>query len=56
MTVVPAATPVTGTLPVVWFAPITTVAGTVATPAFDELRLMVNPPEGAGPVSEMVKF
>ena len=45
----PAPTPVTGTLTLVPPVPNVTVAGTVATPVFVELRLAVTPPAGAGP-------
>lgn len=53
---VPTETPVTGTLTVVALAGKVTVAGMVATPLFDELRLMSWPPAGAGVESVRVMF
>jgi hypothetical protein len=45
---VPAATPVIGTVTLVAFASIVTVAGTVALAVLLELRVIVRPPAGAG--------
>ena len=45
----PGATPVTVTLAEVALAKIVTLAGTVATAVFVELKLIVVPPTGAGP-------
>jgi hypothetical protein len=52
----PAATPVTGTATLVVFAPKLTVGGALATPALLELRLIVNPPPGAGADRISVRF
>ena len=52
----PAATPVTGTATLVVFAPKLTVGAALATPALLELRLIVNPPDGAGPDRISVRF
>ena len=54
--VAPALTPVTGTVTVVAFAAIVTVAGTVAVAVEEELMLTVNPPGGAGPDKVRVRF
>src|SRR5207237_1360577 len=56
ITVVPGATPVTGTFALIAFAAIITVPGTVATPGLVELRLTVRPPAGAALESVSVKF
>src|SRR5271166_2873678 len=56
MVAVPTETPVTGTLTVTAFAGKVTVAGIVATPLFDELRLTTWPPAGAGVESVRVMF
>ena len=56
MIAVPTTPLVTGTITLVAFAAMLTVAGTVATDVLLELRLMVNPPAGAGPESVKVRF
>ena len=54
--VVPAPTPVTGTMALVAFAAKFTVSGTVATAGLLELKLMIRPPVGAGADSVNVRF
>jgi hypothetical protein len=56
MVAVPTTPAVTGTLTLVAFGGILTVAGTVATAVLLELRLSVNPPAGAGPERFKVRF
>jgi hypothetical protein len=56
ITVDPLPTPDTGTVAVVVFCGIVTVAGTVATAGLSELKLTVRPPAGAGPESVRVRF
>ena len=48
--------PVTGTLTVVVFAAMVTVAGTEATEGLDELRLITCPPAGAADDSTRLRF
>ncbi len=52
----PGVTPVTGTATVVAFGGKPTLNGTVATPAFDDIRVTTSPPAGAGVDSVRVRF
>ena len=54
--VVPAATPVTGTVTVVALAGMVAVVGTAAVAADEELRVTVRPPVGAGPDKVRVRL
>ena len=56
MVVVPNATPVTGTLTLVVFAAMVTVAGTVAIDVLVEVRLIVWPPAGAADDRTKLRF
>jgi len=56
ITELPKASAVTGTATVVAPSVNVTVGGTVATAWFDELRLIVTPPDGAGAESVSVRF
>jgi hypothetical protein len=56
MVVVPKATPVTGTLTLVVFAAMVTVAGTAAIDALVELRLITWPPAGAADDRTKLRF
>jgi hypothetical protein len=56
MFAVPIDTPVTGTVTLVAPAAKLTVDGTVAAPVLSELRLMVNPLDGAAPDKVSVRF
>ena len=53
---VPRAIPVTATVAVLALAANVTVAGTVATPAFSELKVTVKPPAGAGADNIKLRF
>ena len=53
---VPGTTPVTGTLTLLVFDAMVTVAGTVAKPVLSELRLTITPPDGAGDERFSVMF
>lgn len=56
MVVVPAATPVTGTVTVVAPTAMVAVAGTVAAAMLLELKVTTKPPTGAGPDKVKVRF
>jgi hypothetical protein len=56
MVAVPAATPVTATVAVVWFCAIVTDAGIFTTPLGAALSVTVKPPAGAGADNVRVRF